>query len=418
MGKRESRSAKTLLVDVVGRYLNSGDFNGFYLGSDGKGWRRAAHTLIKRGDLEVVSESDFPNPHIRPWASRKSQLEQIEALNEALDGAPYGVCVYPTRQALAGNHALTKLGKEPYRQRMAEGSGALDLAYFRFDVLEAYRNDPTFSFDFDDFGVKFVVTDDVYLDESAPEDDKVYLRLGFAYQLPLDDEGPIIRRACVFLTDLAKLTPAHQQRWRTYEVTSKGLQPHPVWWTMQMGHWPDGIGPFEGLIYELKTWDELHTRAFGGTHLLRTTERPREFGWLMRPSQQEFDHFIQHLDKLLSENLRHEAFDELAVDRKDGEAKNHGTLMRLDLFLAKTQVDEEARRTVLKSLRDVRAARQKPAHAIRKNITDADFIRRQAELLRDVEASVRELRWLWQSHPKNQSWIEPSHMKDAKRYWL
>lgn len=138
----------------------------------------------------------------------------------------------------------------------------------------------------------------------------------------------------------------------------------------------------------------------------------------MRPSQQEFDHFIQHLDKLLSENLQHQAFDKVGVDREDGKGRNHGTLARLDLFLAKTQVDEEARRMVLKPLRDVRAARQKPAHTIRKNITDADFIRRQAELLRDVEASIRDLRRLWQAHPKNRDWTEPDFMKDAKHYWL
>lgn len=101
----------------------------------------------------------------------------------------------------------------------------------------------------------------------------------------------------------------HQQRWHTYEVQdSEDLKPHPIWIAQQMGEWIDGLGPFECLLLELRSWNELHRNAFG-VDLLKTTERPREFGWILRPSQHEFDAFIQHLDKLLSENLRHAALD-------------------------------------------------------------------------------------------------------------
>jgi hypothetical protein len=60
MSEQQSRSVRTLLDLAFRRYLGSGDFNGFYLGSDDKSWRRAARALIDRGDLEVISESDFP----------------------------------------------------------------------------------------------------------------------------------------------------------------------------------------------------------------------------------------------------------------------------------------------------------------------------------------------------------------------
>src|SRR2546425_991949 len=81
-----------------------------------------------------------------------------------------------------------------------------------------------------------------------------------------------------------------------------------------------------------------------------------------------------------------------------------GTLNRLDLFLARLRTPDEQRKAVLKPLRDVRSARAKPAHAIRKNISDADFVRRQAEVLSEVTESVHLLRKLWAKHPRNSDW--------------
>jgi hypothetical protein len=418
MTARAPRTKQALLELTIAQYLGSGDFNGLYLGSKDKSWRRAAHALICSGEVEVIDETIFPNPHLRPWHNPKPVDKQIESLDAALTGASFGLCLYPMPETLVGNFSVVSLDQEPYRQRMAQGGTSLELAHFRFDVLEAYRNDPTFSFEFEDFGARIIVTDEVYIDEAASEDDKIMLRLGFAYELPLDEGGPIIRRACVFLGDLMKLTPVHQRRWHTYEVASDGLKPHPVWWMRQMGEWADGLGPFDGLIYELKTWDELHARAFNDVHLLKTTERPREFGWIMRPSQGEYDHFIQLLDKLLSENLKHDAFDAAGVPRKDDEGQELGTLTRLDLYLDRAKVTEEQRKIVLKPLREVRSARQKPAHAIRTNITNTNFVRRQAELMQEVQGSIRQLRWFWETHPRNKDWSEPQHMENMKHYWL
>lgn len=54
-----------------------------------------------------------------------------------------------------------------------------------------------------------------------------------------------------------------------------------------MGHWPDGIGPFDRLFYELETLNALQENAFG-TGLFRTFERPDGFGWLLRASQRDW----------------------------------------------------------------------------------------------------------------------------------
>jgi hypothetical protein len=72
--------------------------------------------------------------------------------------------------------------------------------------------------------------------------------IGFAYDLSgydaKDVNSLIVRRVCAFYGDLAKLSPEHQQRWKTYEsVPQDGLRPHPAWMDTQMGRWADGVGP-------------------------------------------------------------------------------------------------------------------------------------------------------------------------------
>ncbi|MFI6021294.1 hypothetical protein ACIBCP_27150 [Streptomyces sp. NPDC051287] len=410
-----------LLDKIVDQYLDSGDFNGYFFHEEPEEVRHTAVGLLDDGLIEVVSEADYPNPHIRPWPTRRPVEQQRDDIDNS--GTEHGaICLYPTAKALEGRLDAQLHHDEPYRRRLAEGRGTLELAYFRFDVLESYRNDPRFHFDFDDFGVRISVSDEVYLDEDEDPDDKTSIyHVGFAYNettIKRDSSEPITRYICVFLGDLSKLTPGHQQRWRTYEVTARPeVRPHPVWMAAQMGHWPDGLGPFARLFFELEAWNELHTQAFG-VPLLKTVDRPREFGWVLRPSQHEYDSFIHQLDKLLSENLQHKAFDAADVPRKDENDQPIGSLNRLDRLLAKHNIPEADRRGVLKPLRDVRTARQKPAHTLRSNVTDRNFIRDQAELMALVVESLMLLRSFWQNHPRNAGWQEPDYVADDRYYWL
>jgi len=111
------------------------------------------------------------------------------------------------------------------------------------------------------------------------------------------------------------------------------------------------------------------------------------------------------------------AFDKAGVPKQD-DGIQIGTLDRLDRLLARTGIPEDARREVLKPFREVRAARQKPAHVLRANVTDKTFMRKQAELLQDVITSLELLRGLWQRHPANGGWSAPEYAENGKRYWL
>lgn len=410
-----------LLERVIDCYLKSGDFNGYYFHKEDEDERAEAVELVRSGLLQVVSEEDYLNPHIRPWPSRRLIDNQIISIEELPD-SEYGLCLYPTPQALKSRRLPKSLADHPYSKAMGKGRGALEVAYFRFDVLEGYRNDPRFTFRFYDFGAYAVVSDEVYLDEGESNPDRILMNhIGFGYDWssydPDDPESPIVRLVCAFYRDLARLNPTHQARWKTYQIEPEdGLMVHPVWWGQQMGRWPDGLGPFQKIFAELRAINTLHEQAFGQA-LFRSSERPDDFGWILRPSQHEFDQFIHELDKLLSENLRHDAFDLHDVPRKDDRDNNIGTINRLDRFLEARQVAADARAEVLEPLREVRRARQRPAHALRKNITDKSFIRRQADLLQQVGLTLEQLRHFFQGHPANADWEAPESL-GGKQYRL
>jgi hypothetical protein len=404
--------ASNLLQRVIEYYLKSRDFNGLYIDAEGQDDIEDAKRLVTAGLVQVVAEVDWMNPHIRPWPSKRSIEQQLESLSDLSEGH-YGLCLYPTPEALRKVRVPRRFTGQPYRQAMAKGRGTLELAYFRFDVLESYRNDPRFHFNFNDYGARASISDDVYLDENEQEADKITIdHIGFAYDLSAyerdDPQSLVIRRVCAFYSDLADLSPLHQQRWKTYEVDGSKLEPHPVWWGQQMGHWPNRLGPFERLFFELRTLNEFHERAFD-LPLLGLTDRPSSFGWILRPSQDEFERFVHDMDKILSENLRHEAFDFHGVPRKDDRGQNIGPLNRLDRYLLQHRIPEDIRKELLAPLKDIRRARQRPAHVFSQNINDQSFVHRQANFLERVTNSIEELRRFFQTHPANETWEEPDY---------
>lgn len=408
-------SPDALMEAVVERYLKSGDFNGLYLAPDTEPLIvERAKELVADGQLQVMVEQvDYLNPHILPWPSRRPVESQVESLDK-LGSALYGVVLYPTTSALKGVRTPARYKGHPFGAAMAKGRGRLELAYFSFDVLEPYRNDPRYQFTFWDFGVDMGIGDEAFLDENELERDKISLsHLGFAYDLtgydPKNPDSPMVRRVAAFYGDLSKLTPEHQQRWESYQVPDDNLEAHPVWWKTQMGHWPDGIGPFHHLFLELESLNHLWLGAFGEL-LFKEIDRPQDLGWMLRPSQREWDEFIVQLDKLLSDNIRHDALEAAGAPRRDKNDQNLGTLTRLALFLESRGFSAVDAKALMKPLREIRQARQKPAHVLRANITDKTFVHRQVALLHDLSGALSGMvRWL-ATHPENRDWkpsLEP-----------
>lgn len=415
-----SDSANQLLARIRDRYLSSAEFNGLHIyGEPVQTVRAPAIELVRAGLVQVMVGADYLNIHIRPWPSRRSREDQIQDM-QRLEQSDYGVCLYPTSAGMKGVRLPSRLSGRPFARAMARGKGTLELAYFEFDVLEQYRNDSRFRFNFGDSGASMGLSDEAFEDKDVFERDHVGLsHIGFAYDLsgynPAEPASPIVRRVAVFYCDLITLTPEHQRRWETYQVDGANLKPHPLWWNAQMGHWPDGVGPFTRLFKELENLNELAVLAFGEA-LFRATDRPGDMGWLLRPSQREWDDFVLQLDKVLSDNLRSEFFDSVGVPQVDKAGQRIGTLNRFRLFMQSGGVEESNARKLLGPLQEVRKARQAPAHALRTNITDRTFVHQQITLLQEVYSALGATRHWLATHPKCSGW-EEKH-KDLQTYML
>jgi hypothetical protein len=407
-----SGEAQDLLARIRKRYLGSGEFNGLHIyGQAGQAAREAATELVGANLVQVVSGADYLNIHIRPWASKRSTESQLQDLRE-LTLENYGICLYPLGDGMKGVRLPGRMTGRPYARAMARGRGTLELAYFEFAVLEQYRNDGRFRFSFGDAGASMWLTDEASEDAEVFDRDHVGLsHIGFAYDLSRydrrDPSSPIERRVAVFYCDLITLTPEHQQRWLTYQVPDDNLEPHPIWWGSQMGHWPDAIGPFAHLFMEIENLCELSLLAFEEP-IFRVTERPADLGWLLRPSQREWDDFALQLDKVLSDNLRPQFFDRAGVATENEQGDRVGTLKRLEWFMLAHGVTDTEATKVLAPLRAVRAARQKPAHALRENLNDRTFIHQQIDLLQEVIGALTGIRGWLASHPACSEWTNPN----------
>lgn len=81
-----------------------------------------------------------------------------------------------------------------------------------------------------------------------------------------------------------------------------------------------------------------------------------------------------------------------------------GSLQRLTKLMELTRLSPNMIESTMAPLREVRAARQKPAHAIRKNLNDKTFVHKQVDLLGRVSGSMIGLRMWLSSHPNADKW--------------
>lgn len=405
-----SPSADELLKRVKKRYLGSRDFNGLHLkSSTPPDVVDAAIELARAKLVQVVSGSDYPNIHIRPWPSLRSDEDQIEDLR-TLPAGGYGVALYPMTKALASVKLPKKYENRPFSRAMARGRGTLEAAFFSSDVLESYRNDARFQFGMGDFGISFCLSDEAYDEDHTGKDTVSLIHLGFAYDMTqfdsMDPESPIVRRVVAFHCDLKELTPEHQQRWASYQVNDDGIDPHPVWFNRQMGHWEEAVGPFERFRHELKSIKDLSENVWG-EGLFRSHQTPEDFGWILRPDRREWDHFIHSLDKMLSENLCASALDKAGAPKENGAGDRAGTLARLGMLMTQNNVDPDAVSWALGPLREVRKARQRPAHVLGNNETDWTLVHKQMRLMHDVDEVLINIRHWLANHPRNRDWEDP-----------
>jgi len=238
----------------------------------------------------------------------------------------------------------------------------------------------------------------------AERDQTLLQTFGFAYDEKMN------RAVAVFLRYLHDLTPEHQRIWEA-RLLQGNYRIHPDYWMSSMGHWPDKVSIFVAFTEELRIINEM-SRCMGREPLFnnefQAEDRPREFAFLLRPTQKALNDFFLVLDKLLSDNINLKFFDEdvaFEIDRQRSDGKiiveRKGTLSVLNDWLSQTVQfpDATPKDEMISTFRRIRKLRQQPAHSIKEDKFDQRFFHEQRELVVQAYQAIRTLRLILANHP-------------------
>lgn len=391
---------------VERQYFESGDFNGmpiYALKSSFDVDTPEFRSLLRKGiENEVLTANFHGNTHIMPF----SKMPTAKVL-EVFDSAEYPshTCLYPHPSKLASSPRLLEYEQAPYELELAKGGGQLDFRTFDLSILEHYRNDPRYSYSTDFIHGQICIEDHYYESGKMAEHDQILLKtFGFAY----DDD--LNRYVAVFLRYISKLSPEHQRVWHSKEV-SGDIKLHPDYYATSIeGSWGTRISIFKAFVMELKTINEM-CAVMRRPPLFRNSfseDRPKEFGFLLRPTVAEFNDFILLLDKMMSDNIDKDFFGndvEIETDeaRADGKivVKPKGTVQILEAWFAKLfrAADEGPIKEMIASFKKVRKLRQAPAHKVNVDAFDQEIFRKQRDIVIEAYDAVRTIRQAFANHP-------------------
>jgi hypothetical protein len=399
-----------IVKQVIEQYLNSSDFNGLpykilrdRLSIEEDRLINLLIELLENDQIEIVYGDYHPNPHIKAF-SGIDKCQQISKMgnHELLNNS----CIYPHNNVLKGNSQIDRdYIDKPYSKELAQGAGQIDFRAFDLSVLEIYRNDPRYHYDNNDISGCISLTGEYYQSDKISESDKVLLQsFGFCYNEDLD------RAVAVFLRYLAKLTPEHQQIWKAKELSGE-FKLHPDYYRNSiLGEWGTRLPIFDAFIMELDIVNIMCSRM-GRPPLFKATfknSRPREFGFLLRPTLREFNSFVHLLDKMMSDNLNKDFFRGDIVFEKETERYNgkiqvtqKGTIHLLEDWIGKyfrPQEPDDLNEMFL-AFKQVRKLRQNPAHSINENEFDQKYFKEQRELIKIAYNAIRTIRLILANHP-------------------
>jgi hypothetical protein len=413
-----------VLSKVTSFYLNSRDFNGITasnlcteLNVKWFDLQEVLKKLIKDNKVGILYINSEDNPHIirLGFESRDSQISKL--ITDELDHT----CIYPLAKHLQTVVDRSLYEGEPYRLRLALGEPQLTYQSFDLLVLEFYRNDPRYIYKNSDVSGYICIREEYYESTEMANSDQVILEsFGFSYNADLN------RYVAVYLRYLAKLSPEHQQIWKTKEVLGD-YELHPDYLRSTIhGAFGRGFSIFGAFLKEVHIINQV-AQSMNRSPFFRQDfgkygdNKPQKFSFLVRPTLEEFNGFVLLLDKMLSDNINKEFFlnevpYETETERKDGkiQVQNKGTLQILDDWLREYffMEDWQPWNDSIKTLRDIRKLRQKPAHAIDENIFDQKYFQEQRELMIRAYLAIQTLRLMLSTHPL----VDTAHIKIPK--WL
>lgn len=402
---------------VEEQYFSSGDFNGYpvyKLISELDVNPDDIKSIIRDGIVnEILTVEIYANTHIKAFSAvpKEKMLECFDS-----EEFPANMCLYIHPNKLSESQHLTKFAESPYQLELAKGKGQLDYMTFDLSVLEFYRNDPRYTYETDFIHGSICITDEYFESSSVPEKDQIILKtFGFAY----DDE--LNRYVAVFAMYLANLSPEHQQIWKAKEINGS-IKLHPDYYASSiLGSWGTKMSIFEAFVQELELINKM-SQLMGKPNLFHNSfvyDRPKEFGFLLRPTVSEFNSFMLLLDKMMSDNINKNFFEndvevESEEERSDGKVviRPKGTIQILADWIDKFYQTPDPKHVdnMLAAFRKVRKLRQKPAHKVNIDSFDQKLFKEQRKIIIKAYDAVRTLRLMLSNHPAVR--INPPEISD------
>ncbi len=383
---------KNFLKIITDNYLDSRDFNGTPLRNFNKlpekALREIVAQLIRSGDIILLFSDTSENPHIL----RHSINSSIDDLIANFEKNKTDDCfAYPTTKILT-----EKIGQsfqsEPYTHHLKMGYPQLDLIFFEMSVLDRYYQDPRYEVhtDLTSGSINFVEEDG-----SIPDRDKIHLQtFGYGY-----DQNTKARLICAFPRYLHDLTPEHQRYWQSFQVENGFVDSGFIARSFH-GSWDYTPSIFEAILTEQEDINKLSKMINGKSFFKKTFGTlPENFKPLSRPTESQFHAFIHTADKILSENIECNFF--VGVNKFDEKGKSKGSLQLCEDWLNKIYkpASEEVIPSVINPLKKIRKIRQKPAHGLRPDKYDINFLNQQKDILKDIFWSLDGFRNILSTHP-------------------
>jgi len=423
-----------IINEVTIFYLKSRDFNGISIEdlykksslSEDK-FKEEIIALIKNRKIDLIYEGDIPNPHIKPFPAPivEKQLEKLnqikidhhieesEANAETFGEDEFkisfvqgvGCCVYPAPDHLKNKVDWKKYVSRPFTMRLAMGEWQLRPYFFELGILAIYRNDPRYTYRTDDITGSISYADEKLLNPS----DQVFIQyFGFGF----GDGG--VRAVAVLLTDLAKLTPEHQQIWKAKILDGYyKYRLHPEFQRSILGDFYEKESIFSAFLKELEIIKEMSEKISGISLISKTCdydEKPENFGFLILPTLREYELFCHTLDRMMSDNLNKEFFkDKISEsDLSDGETMekiDNQLIRKLEIWITKTVRFSEhgPKDDMFRIFREIRRLRSKPAHSHFKNEWNLRFYEDQKKLIKQAYTAIRTLRLILANHRNTKS---------------
>lgn len=405
-----------ILKQIIDYYLNSDDFNGLPIYEMDEYYPDQLIELINDEMIEVLSEQEILNPHIKGFDL--SKLPKETQIQRVLEKGNH-TCFYPTQNALID---VLPNYQKPYRALLEKGTHQFQLIFFNIEILQIYINNPKYCFA--DFGYSGYID----LKPEYCQDESLYAEYIKRYGMAYERDNPKINRAvAVFVRDLSRLSSNTQMRWKSYElpnqneyVVEAGFYKNEI-----LGEFVDKYWIMDAILDEMCVINEL-CAAIGLPNLFRHTygshytDRPDGYSTLLLPTQRNYYDFVLVLEKLLVHNINIKTFLVdcgviKAVERKDDDGKDKGSLVLLKEWLQKNvRANYDMEQDIMNPLKDIRKIRQVPAHELFNNAFSTDLYEKQKELVEKLYETIYALRKLFMGHPATKDVEIPEHLLDRK----